>query len=136
MKLAARSPGIARIGEEIRFGILVKRFCPSGPNSEAPISQKALRGNMNKQYAHQLLDRLDPSQFDAVVRLLEVMIDPQTASIRDAPIDDEPVPEEEERAVAASKDWFQKNQGISFEELVADLGLTMEQIRDRKEAYR
>lgn len=91
---------------------------------------------MNKQYAHQLLDRLDPSQFDAVVRLLEVMIDPQTASIRDAPIDDEPVPEEEERAVAASKDWFQKNQGISFEELVADLGLTMEQIRDRKEAYR
>jgi len=87
---------------------------------------------MDKQYAHQLLDRLDPSQFEAVVRLLEVLIEPQAASIRDAPIDDEPVTEEEERTVAASKEWFQKNQGISFEEIVADLGLTMEQIRGRK----
>ncbi len=30
---------------------------------------------MDKQHAHQLLDQLDPSQFDAVVRLLEIMTD-------------------------------------------------------------
>ena len=84
---------------------------------------------MDKQHAHQLLDQLDPSQFDAVVRLLEVMTDPESASIRNAPIDDEPVTEEEERAVAASKEWFKHNRGIPFEEVAAELGFTMEQIR-------
>ena len=84
---------------------------------------------MDKQHAHQLLDQLDPSQLDAVVRLLEVMTDPESASIRNAPIDDEPVTEEEERAVAASKEWFKNNRGISIEEVAAELGLTMEQVR-------
>jgi hypothetical protein len=78
-----------------------------------------------KQHAHQLLDQLDPGQLDAVVRLLEIMTDPDTA-------DDEPVTEEEERAVAASKEWFKINQGIPFEQVVAELGLTMEQIRGHK----
>jgi predicted transcriptional regulator len=84
---------------------------------------------MDKQHAHQLLDQLDPSQFEALVRLLEVMTDPETASIRTAPIDDEPVTEEEERAVAASKEWFKNNRGIPMEEVASELGLTMEQIR-------
>jgi hypothetical protein len=57
-----------------------------------------------------LLDRLDPSQFDAVVRLLEVMTGPEIVSIRDAPIDDEPVTQDEERAVAGSKEWFRNTQ--------------------------
>ena len=69
-----------------------------------------------------------------MVRLLEVMTDPETASIRNAPIDDEPVSEEEERAVAASKEWFKNNQGIPFEEVVADLGFTMDQIRGHTES--
>jgi hypothetical protein len=84
---------------------------------------------MDKQHAHRLLDQLDPSQLDAVVRLLEVMTDPEAVSIRNAPLDDEPVIEEEERAVAASKEWFKNNQGIPIEEVAAELGLTMEQVR-------
>ena len=88
---------------------------------------------MDKQQAHRLLDRLDPGQFDAVVRLLEIMTDPATA-VRDAPVDDEPESEEEERAVAASKEWFKNNPGIPFEEAVADMGFTMEQIRGHKGA--
>ena len=76
---------------------------------------------MDKQHAHRLLDQLDPSQLDAVVRLLEVMTDPEATSIRNAPIDDEPVTEAEERAVAASKEWFQHHPGIPFEEVVDDL---------------
>ena len=87
---------------------------------------------MDRQHAHQLLDQLDPGQFDAVVRLLEVMTDPETASIRNAPVDDEPVTEEEERAVAASKEWFQNNPGIPLEKVVAELGLTMEQVSGHK----
>jgi hypothetical protein len=88
----------------------------------------------DKQHAHQLLDQLGPDQLDAVVRLLEIMTDPETASIRNAPIDDEPVTEEEERAVAASKEWFKNNPGIPFEDVVAELGLTMEQVRGHKKS--
>jgi hypothetical protein len=57
------------------------------------------------------------------------MIDPETVSIRNAPIDDEPVTEEGERAVAASKEWFKNNRGIPMEQVVAELGLTMAQVR-------
>jgi hypothetical protein len=89
---------------------------------------------MDKQHAHQLLDQLDSGQFDAVVRLLEVMTGPANVSIGDAPIDDEPVTEEEERAVAASKEWFKSNPGIPFEEVVAELGFTMEQVRGDEDA--
>jgi hypothetical protein len=88
---------------------------------------------MDKQHAHQLLDQLDSGQFEAVVRLLEVMTDPANVSIANAPIDDEPVSEEEERAVAASREWFKTNPGIPFEEVVAELGFTMEQVRGDKE---
>ena len=86
----------------------------------------------DKQHAHDLLDQLDPGQFDAVVRLLEVLTDPETSSIGAAPIDDEPATEEEEHAVAVSKEWFKKHQGVPFEEVIAELGFTMEQIRGRK----
>lgn len=89
--------------------------------------------SVERQHAHQMLDRLDPRQFDAVGRLLEVMTDPATA-LSDAPIDDEPVSEEEERAVASSKEWFKNNQGIPFEDVVADLGFTMDQIRGHTES--
>jgi hypothetical protein len=89
---------------------------------------------MDKQHAHQLLDQLGPGQLDAVVRLLEVLTDPGNVPIRNAPIDDEPESEEEARAVTASKEWFRNHQGIPFEEVVADLGFTMEQIREHKES--
>jgi len=66
--------------------------------------------------AHKLLGQLGPSKLAAVVHLLEVMVQD----------DDEPVTEEEERAVAASKEWFRNNPGIPLEEVVAELGFTME----------
>jgi hypothetical protein len=59
-----------------------------------------------KKHAHQLLDQLDDGQIAAVVRLLEVMLHP----------DDEPLTEEDRRAIAASREWFKKNtEGISFD---------------------
>jgi hypothetical protein len=79
--------------------------------------------NIDKQHAHQLLDRLDPGQLAAVVELIEVMLHP----------DDEPLTEEDRRAVAASREWFQKNpDGIPFEQVVAECGLTMDDIRNYK----
>jgi len=85
---------------------------------------------MDKQHAHQLLDQLESGQFEAVARLLKVMVD---VALADAPLDDEPVSEEEERAVAASKEWFKHNEGIPLEDVVAELGFTMEQVTGNKE---
>ena len=89
---------------------------------------------MDREHAHHLLDQLGPGQFDVVVRLLEVLTDPEAISSRNAPVDDEPESEEEARAVAASKEWFKNHQGIPFEDVVADLGFTMEQVLRQKES--
>jgi hypothetical protein len=72
----------------------------------------------DKQHAHDLLDRLPAAQMNAAVRFLEFLL-----------LEDEEIGEEEEAAVARSKEWFQHNEGIPFEQLVTDLGFTMEQVR-------
>ena len=80
----------------------------------------------DRQQAHQLLDQLGPAQLDAVVKLLEVMI-------RDE--DGEDLTAEDCHAVAASRDYFRQNPegGIPFEQVVAECGLTMDQVRHQGE---
>jgi hypothetical protein len=51
----------------------------------------------------------------------------------DSTFEDEEISEQETQAVARSKEWFKHNQGIPFEEVVAELGFTMEQIGSHKE---
>jgi hypothetical protein len=77
---------------------------------------------VDRQQAHQLLDQLGPAQLDAIVRLLEVMICEEG---------DEELTAEDRRAVAASRDYFRQNPegGIPFEQVVAECGLTMDQVR-------
>ena len=79
---------------------------------------------MDRQQAHQLIDQLGAAQFDAVVRLLEVMLRG----------DDEELTAEDRRAVAASREYFRQNPegGIPFEQVVAECGLTMDQVRHHK----
>jgi hypothetical protein len=70
-----------------------------------------------KQHAHQLIDRLEPEQIDAVVRLLEVMVQD----------DDDELTDGDRDAVATSREYFrQSGKGIPFEQVVADCGLAME----------
>ena len=80
----------------------------------------------DRQHAHQLLDQLGPGQFDAVAKLLEVMTLDE---------DGEELTEEDRRAVAASRDYFRQNPegGIPFEQMVAECGFTMDQIRQQGE---
>jgi hypothetical protein len=82
---------------------------------------------MDRQQAHQLLDQLGPAQFDAVVKLLEVMTGDE---------DGDELTAEDRRAVAASRDYFRQNPegGISFEQVVAECGFTMDQIRQQGES--
>jgi hypothetical protein len=87
-----------------------------------------------RQQAHELIDRLPSSQLTAVVGLLEVMLEPVSHAIARAPLDDEPETADEGQAVAEAKAWFEKNpQGIAFEEVLADFGLTVDDVRDVKD---
>jgi len=77
----------------------------------------------DKQHVVELLDRLEPSQVAAVVQLLEVMT-------RE---DDDKLTEQDRQAVAASLEYFRKGgEGVPFEQVVSDLGFTMDQIRNHK----
>ena len=82
-----------------------------------------------RQHVHEMVDRLDTGQLAAVGQLLEVMTDPVARSLAGAPVEDEEISEEEEQAVARSKEWFKHNEGIPFEQVVTDLGFTMDQVR-------
>jgi hypothetical protein len=78
----------------------------------------------DKQHAHHLLDHLAPAQVAAVVHLMEVMLDPLSRKLANAPIEDEEISEDEERAVAEAREWLKHNQPIPHEEVLAELGLS------------
>jgi hypothetical protein len=81
-----------------------------------------------KQQVHELIDRLAPSQVSAVRGLLEAMLDPVARAIASAPVDEEPVTEEDRRRVRDGHAWFAKRggEGIPMEEVLAEFGLKPE----------
>jgi hypothetical protein len=74
-----------------------------------------------RQHAHELIDGLPEAQISAAVGFLQSIVDPA--------FEDEEISEEEEAAVARSKEWFEHNEGIPVEQVVADLGFTMDPAR-------
>jgi hypothetical protein len=80
-----------------------------------------------KEHAHELIERLVPSQVSAVVGLLEAMLDPVARSLANAPFDDEPVSEEEAREIAAARASLDRGEGIPHEQVLAEFGLTREE---------
>jgi hypothetical protein len=86
--------------------------------------------NQERQQAHALLDMLSVEKLNAVRSLLEVMVYPVSRALANAPVDDEPTTEDEERAVAEAREWLKNNPGIPFEQVVTELGLTMEEVQN------
>src|SRR5450631_1662215 len=86
-----------------------------------------------KQQGHGMIERLAPEKLSAVVGLLEVLLDPFDRALATAEIDDEPVTEEDLRDIEASREWFKHNEGIPFEQVVAELGFTMEEVTNYKD---
>ena len=78
-----------------------------------------------RQLAHQLIDRLPETQLSGLVQFLETIVDPVTATLRNAPLDDELETEEEKRATSEARDWIGKNggKGILHAEAMRRLGL-------------
>ena len=87
----------------------------------------------DRQHVDRLLDHLDPSQLAAVTHLLEVMVDPVAGAIASAPFDDEPVTDEERQALNESREWLKHNKPIPHEQVLAELGITQEEIEAYKE---
>src|ERR1035441_6388074 len=75
-----------------------------------------------RQQAHAYLHRLPPEQLSAVRGLLETMLDPVSRATANAPIEDEEISAEEERAVAQAREWLKHNKPIPHEEALAALG--------------
>jgi hypothetical protein len=84
---------------------------------------------VEKQHAHELIEQLAPSQISTAVRLLEaILLDPVARALANAPLDDEPVTEEDCLVFEAGQAWLRENggKGIPMEEILAEFGLTME----------
>jgi hypothetical protein len=78
-----------------------------------------------REHAHELIDRLPDAQLSALVGLLETIVDPVAAALRNAPEDDEPETDEEKRGVAEARDWLARRggKGIPHNEAMRRLGL-------------
>jgi Spy/CpxP family protein refolding chaperone len=87
----------------------------------------------SKARAHEMIERLAPRQVTAIVGLLEAMLDPVSLAIANAPIDDEPLTAEEEKALGEAREWSKHNKGIPHEQVLAELGITQEEIERFKE---
>jgi hypothetical protein len=81
---------------------------------------------LERQQAHAYLDLLPPEQLSAVRGLVETMLDPMSRALANAPLEDEEISEEEERAVAESVEWLKHNKPIPHEEVLAEFGLTLD----------
>jgi hypothetical protein len=79
-----------------------------------------------KKQAHELIDRLRPTQVSAVVGLLEAMLEP--VSHPTASIDNEPLSPEGETALDEAREWSKHNRSIPHQQVLAELGVTQEEI--------
>jgi len=73
--------------------------------------------SIDKQHAHSLLDRLDPGQLTAVVRLLETLVPSEE--------DGDSLSNEERQAIETADEWLKHNPPIPHQEILAEFGLTM-----------
>jgi len=85
-----------------------------------------------KERAHELIDRMAPAQIPGVVGMLETMLGPLPPALANAPYHDEPITEEEERAVAESR--AARGQVFSNEQVPTEFGLTVADFEGRRPA--
>ncbi|MBZ2183596.1 MAG: hypothetical protein K7J46_02720 [Bryobacter sp.] len=82
---------------------------------------------MDRQQAHQLLDRLSPAQFTAVAQLLEVLAtgpEPLLRSLSQAPVEDDEITPETAAALERSRASLARGEGMPHDEILREFGLT------------
>ena len=83
---------------------------------------------MDRQQAHQLLDRLGPAQFTAIAQLLEVLatgegVEPLDRSFSQAPVEEEEITPETAAALDRARASLARGEGISHAEILREFGL-------------
>jgi hypothetical protein len=78
-----------------------------------------------RKEVHEEIDRMTDKEVRGVKEYMATYPDPVAALFRNAPFDDEPYTEEEQRLVAEARDWLKHNggKGIPHEEVMRELGL-------------
>ena len=80
-----------------------------------------------RQHVHQLIDRMPETLLSGLVQFLETIVDPVAAALRNAPLDDEPVTEDERRRFRDGHAWFAGGgQGTPMEDVLTEFGLKPE----------
>jgi len=78
----------------------------------------------DKQHAHELIERLDPSQISTAVRFLEFMLlDPVARSVATTPLDDEPTTQDDLRRLREGEEWFRQRSGRGIQ--IAGCAMTL-----------
>ena len=88
----------------------------------------AENGESEKRRAHELIEKLAPRQASAVVGLLERMLDPVSRVIANAPMEEEPLDSNEEKALNEATEWLKCNRPIPHDQVLAELGITAEEL--------
>ena len=84
---------------------------------------------MDRQEAHQLLDRLGSAQFTAIAQLLEVLAstdaaEPLACSLARAPIEEEDLTPETAEALDRARESLAHGEGIPHAEILREFGLS------------
>jgi hypothetical protein len=87
----------------------------------------------DKQHAHELIERLAPSQVPAAVGMLERLLDPVARAIADAPVDDEPLTAADKKALDEAREWSKHNKSTPQEEFLAELGISQKEVDNYRE---
>jgi hypothetical protein len=75
-----------------------------------------------REHLHELVDRLDARQLSRAGELLEAMTDPVTRSLGNAPVETEPISEEEAAALDEAHRSIARGDGVSHEEIRREFG--------------
>lgn len=81
-----------------------------------------------RQQAHALVDLLPVEKLNSVVHLLKLIADPVARAIAHAPVDEKPLSTEGVKALDESSEWLKNNASIPHEQVLAELGITQEDI--------
>jgi hypothetical protein len=60
------------------------------------------------------------------------MLDPVARAIANAAVDQEPLTRDDESALDEAREWLKHNQGIPHEQVLAELGITPDDIENYK----
>ena len=77
-----------------------------------------------KEHVHQMLDQLDPSQLAAVAHLLEVLTDPVSRSLANAPFETEPISSAEAAELDEAHAAIKRGEGIAHEDMLREYGIS------------